>query len=448
MRLTTKVYLATALVATLGAGTVGATSVLFTHQNEINRVSHTLISDAALIDPTSVDALGDAITVGQGSASPISIAYLDSSQRLSQIHDDGLSITKAPARTLLEESLKKPTVSGDIVVSSLKLTYGGYLIFESSIKQTNSDLRANLTRLVTVYIATLGLMVLLVWLTLRRDLRSIRRINGAALKIANGDLETSLPDKRGNSEVEELSRSLRKMVKKLTRSIEIERESKAAVENFIGDASHELRTPLTVIRGYSELLPKANAELRKSASEKIIREVDKMTELVNDLLLLARLGETRQTELSQVELDSLVHEALGDLQVLDPERPIELKLAEISLVSDQELINRLLANITSNIHRYVPASAKVKVTLKQLKGRVALTVEDAGPGLPKQAYREGIRSFKRFDKARDKKAGGTGLGMSIMAGIAENLGGSINLKPSKLGGLAVVVELPSATTRA
>jgi signal transduction histidine kinase len=334
------------------------------------------------------------------------------------------------------------------VISSIKLSYGGYLIFEASIKQANNDLRANLTRLITVYLATLASMVLLVWLTLRRDLRSIRRINSAALKIAKGDLDASLPEKRGNSEVEELSRSLRKMVKKLTRSIEIERESKAAVENFIGDASHELRTPLTVIRGYSELLPTANAELRKSASEKIIREVDKMTELVNDLLLLARLGETRKTEFTKVELDSLVHEAFGDLQVLDPARPIELKLAEVSLISDQELINRLLANITSNIHRYVPAGAKVKVTLKQLKSTVELSVEDAGPGLPKQAYREGIRSFKRFDKARDKTGGGTGLGMSIMAGIAENLGGSIKLKPSKLGGLAVVVELPSESNRA
>ena len=328
-------------------------------------------------------------------------------------------------------------------MSSLELDTGGYLILESSIAQANTDLRADVTRLVAIYLATLATMTLLVWLTLRRDLRSIRRINAAALRIASGDLEASLPDKRGNSEIEELSRSLRKMVQKLNRAIDLERESKAAVEGFIGDASHELRTPLTVIRGYSELLPKVDSEGAKKASDKIIREVDKMSALVNDLLLLARLGETGSSELSRVELDSLVHEAFADLGVLDPKRPIELKLAEVSIESDSELISRFLNNVTSNIHRYVPQNAKVTVTLTEKAGVVKLQVEDAGPGLPKQAYREGIRSFKRFDKSRSKDAGGTGLGMSIMAGIAETLGGEIKLSQSKLGGLSVTLTIRS-----
>ncbi len=441
MRLTTKVYLATSLVATIGAAAIGSTSVLFAYQGEVTRVSKTIKSDVALIDATSIDALSDAITVGQSSASPISIAYLDTGNRLSEIHDDGLKINRAPNSTELKRSLKNPIAIGDRLVSSLQLTTGGYLIFEASISHANQDLKANLARLVAIYLATLAIMVLLVWLTLRRDLRSIRRINEAAIKIANGDLETSIPDKRGNSEVEALARSLRKMVKTLTKSIELERQSKAAIENFIGDASHELRTPLTVIRGYSELLPNANEAMRKTTSEKIVREVDKLTDMVNDLLLLARLGEARTGDLSKIELDSLVHEAFADLQVLGPKRPIELTLAEVSIVSDPELINRFLANVTSNIHRYVPVDATVKVTLSQSRNTVVLRVEDAGPGLPKQAYSEGIRSFKRFDAARSKTSGGTGLGMSIMAGIAENLGGTVKLSRSKLGGLSVTLSL-------
>ena len=441
MRLTTKVYLATTLVATIGTGAIGSTSVLLSYENEIGRVSKTLTSDTALIDASSYEALSDAITVGQASSYPISIAYLDSSNRLSQIHDDGLTIKKAPDATTLKKSLSRPVTVGDVIVSSLELETGGYLVFESSIAQTNADLRANVQRLVTIYLATLASMTLLVWLTLRRDLRSIRRINAAALRIASGDLEASLPDKRGNSEIEGLSRSLRKMVQKLKDAIELERDSKAAIENFIGDASHELRTPLTVIRGYSELLPQTDAAGAKKASEKIIREVDKMSALVNDLLLLARLGEKRSTQNSRVELDSLVHEAFADLSVLDPQRPIELKLAEVSIDSDSELISRFLNNATSNIHRYVPAKAKVRVTLTKKAGSVKLVIEDAGPGLPKQAYREGIRSFKRFDKSRSKDAGGTGLGMSIMAGIADALDGSVKLSESKLGGLAVTLTL-------
>jgi two-component system OmpR family sensor kinase len=167
-----------------------------------------------------------------------------------------------------------------------------------------------------------------------------------------------------------------------------------------------------------------------------------MTALVNDLLLLARLGERRTGELTKVELDSLVQEAFGDLQILDPKRPIDLKLAQVSIHTDSELVNRFLSNVTSNIHRYVPASAAVRVSLTESRDTVRLVIEDAGPGLPKAAYSEGIRSFKRFDSSRSRGSGGTGLGMSLMAGIAENLGGHVSLSKAKLGGLAVTLKLP------
>ena len=442
MRLTTKVYLATSLVATIGAGAIGSTAVLFSFDTEISRIKKTLVQDSALIDGTSLDALSDAITVGQASESPISIAYLDSADRLSLIHDDGLKITRAPTASQLKSGSVSPISIGDTMMRAVPLDSGGYLILEASISQPNKDLRSNLTRLAVTYLSTLGAMFLLVWLTLRRDLRSIRRINAAALKIASGDLAAGLPDKRGNSEIEGLSRSLRQMVGKLNAALESEKESKHAIESFIGDASHELRTPLTVIRGYSELLPKADKKTASLASEKIIREVDKMTALVNDLLLLARLGERRTTELTKVELDSLVQESFADLQVLNPKRPIALKLAEVTLQTDSELIVRFLSNVTSNINRYVPANAEVRVSLTAGRDNFRLLIEDAGPGLPKAAYGEGIRSFKRFDASRSKSAGGTGLGMSLMVGIAENLGGEVTLSKSKLGGLAVTLKLP------
>jgi two-component system OmpR family sensor kinase len=442
MRLTTKVYLATALVATVGAGAIGSTAVLFSFDTEMSRIRAALVQDSALIDGTSMDALSDAITVGQASESPISIAYLDSSDRISQIHDDGLKIVKAPTIAQLERGAKAPIALGERLMSAVPLSTGGYLILEASTTQIHKDLRGNLTRLGLIYAVTLASMILLVWLTLRRDLRSIRRINAAALKIASGDLAANLPDKRGNSEIEGLSRSLRQMVGKLKAAIETEKSSKQAIESFIGDASHELRTPLTVIRGYSELLPNADKKTASAASEKIIREVDKMTALVNDLLLLARLGERRTTELTKVELDSLVQEAFADLQILNPKRPIVLKLAEVTIQTDSELINRFLSNVTSNINRYVPVNAEVQVSLSAGREGVRLVIQDAGPGLPNDAYSEGIRSFKRFDASRSKSAGGTGLGMSLMVGIAENLGGEVVLSKSKLGGLAVTLKLP------
>lgn len=442
MRLTTKVYLATALVATVGAASIGSSNVLLSYDSKVSGIKAVMTENTAMIDGTSIDAISDAITIGEVSVQPMSITYVDPEGGVSLIHDDGPALTKDLPSESLARAVKAPIESGSNLVSALSLSNGGHLLFVSSIAEAQAERTADLNRTIVLYLFTLAGMVLLVWLTLRRDLRSIRRINSAALKIANGDLSAHLPDKRGNSEIEQLSRSLRSMVSKLQGALDAERSSKAAMENFIGDASHELKTPLTVIRGYSELLPNADDALRKSASEKIIREVDKMSSMVNDLLLLARLGEEAPTQLTTVRLDELVRDAFENLKILGPSRPIELKLIEVELASDSELLGRFLANATSNINRYVPQKAKVLVTLTAKGKKAELLIEDAGPGLPAEAYRSGIRSFKRFDKSRSKTAGGTGLGMSIMAGIAENLGGAVQLKKSALGGLCVKLTLP------
>ena len=174
MRLTTKVYLATALVATVGAGAIGSTAVLFSFDTEMSRIRTALVQDSALIDGTSMDALTDAITVGQASETPISIAYLDSGDRLSQIHDDGLKITRAPTSKQLERGAKAPIAMGEKLMSAVPIITGGYIILQASTAQIHNDFRTNLTRLGLIYAVTLASMILLVWLTLRRDLRSIR----------------------------------------------------------------------------------------------------------------------------------------------------------------------------------------------------------------------------------------------------------------------------------
>lgn len=443
MKLATKVYLSTAIVATLGVAATGASSVMVAYDSEISAVKNTMLEDISLIDATSYDALGDALNVGLSSSTPISIAYLDNAGRLSLIHDDGPDIPVAPSKSELVKTANTPTITGENLVASLKLDTGGYLIFVSSLALENQHLNDNLARLAANYAITLFSMLAVVWLTLRRDLRSIRRIRAAALQIADGNLSARLPNKKGNSEVEELSRSLAKMVDRLNRAIETERKSKEAIESFIGDASHELRTPLTVIRGYSELLTQPGFKGQADASERIIREVDKMTSLVTDLLLLARLEET-EPELEECDLLDIVLESVENLKLLGPTRPVTTKLEPVVARSNRALIERFLANTTSNISRYVPIECSVSVSLTENKNRILLVIEDAGPGLPATAYKQGIRSFKRFDASRSKDSGGTGLGMSIMASIAERLGGEVKLSKSKLGGLKVSLQLPTA----
>lgn len=366
MKLTTKVYWATALVATLGAATLGSASIVLGYQGERTVISKSLKSDVAMVDPTNLDALDDALISAQSSQVPVSIAFIDAQRRLSVIASDGPKIIEAPTAAVLLASQSKAIEQGDRLISTLKLKQGGYLVFETSFASANTNLAKNVQGLVAIYLVTLALMVALVWLTLRRDLRSIKVINGAALRIADGDLTSTIPEKIGNSEIAGLARSLRKMVSRLSDALEVEKRSKLSMESFIADASHELRTPLTVIRGYSELLTQGDAALRKSASEKIIREVDKMSVLVGDLLLLARLGEVGAADLQRVELDTLVREAFDDLLILDSKRSIKLTLSKTSMTTDPELVSKFLNNVTSNIRRYVPVNAKVEVTLKKV----------------------------------------------------------------------------------
>jgi two-component system OmpR family sensor kinase len=158
---------------------------------------------------------------------------------------------------------------------------------------------------------------------------------------------------------------------------------------------------------------------------------------------LARLGEVGAADLQRVELDTLVREAFDDLLMLESKRSIKLTLAKTTTTTDSELVSKFLNNVTSNIRRYVPINAKVEVSLKKSGGKISLVIEDGGPGLPNGAYQKGIRGFNRFDTSRSKEAGGTGLGMSIMAAIAESLGGKVEVSKSSLGGLSVRLEIPA-----
>lgn len=445
MRLAVKVYLATSVIATLGTFAVGGGATYLAYQQERTALSEAISLDASEIDPNSIDALSDAIAVGIASDVPISIAYIDPAGLVSLIHNDGPNITSKPSeQTLSAASTLVLEVKGNLV-RSIELDNGGYLYLKASLGDALGNLQRNVLNSVAIYLGVLVSMILLVWLTLRRDLRSIRRINAAATRIANGELDSKLPNKTGNSEVEQLSRSLSQMVSRLQDALDSERQSKRAIETFIGDASHELRTPLTVIRGYSELLSKAETKdeaFTKSALAKIVTEVDRMNRLVEDLLLLARMGQQQKLDLEPVEVHDLALEAVEALNVLDPQRRVEHSLAQVTLQTDRDLLAQFFNNAISNIHRYVPAKAKARIKLTSTKKFVTITIEDAGPGLPSGAYKAGIRSFERFDDSRSRASGGSGLGMSIMAGIAEALGGEVKLSKSGLGGLCVTLKLP------
>lgn len=219
------------------------------------------------------------------------------------------------------------------------------------------------------------------------------------------------------------------------------------MQAFLGDASHELRTPLTVIKGYVEMLSKGMMTAEDDKARAYLRvntEIGRMENLIHDLLLLAELGESAQRENELLDLSELIQAHGQDFATLHPKRRVDLEItSQIAITGVRDYYSRFIQNALNNIARHTDSSAPVRISLAR-SGRMArLTIEDGGKGLPESAYRENIQSLHRFDKSRSRESGGSGLGMSIMAGVIAKSGGHLTLRKSELGGLAVVADIPT-----
>jgi two-component system OmpR family sensor kinase len=273
---------------------------------------------------------------------------------------------------------------------------------------------------------------------MRKDLRTMEHLIGFASEVARGDERGTIPPSAGSRDVRELQAALATMVVALHERIAIEERSVEAMQQFVGDASHELRTPLTVIKGYNELLtnPSINDEQRARAVERVRREVDRMDLLVADLLLSAEVREAPQHLNARVALSALVDSRVEEFRNDHPDRVVTDDVTKgLTVRGREDLLDRLLVNSFSNIVRHTAKDTTVRVTLVRAGDEARLRIEDAGGGLPEYGVRP--QRFRRFDQSRSRETGGSGLGMSIMADIAEGLGGSMTTSKSQLGGLAL-----------
>lgn len=226
-----------------------------------------------------------------------------------------------------------------------------------------------------------------------------------------------------------------------------DKDALSRMQAFLGDASHELRTPLTVIKGYVEMLSTGmmTAEEDKArAYSRVNSEIGRMESLIHDLLLLAELGESAQRENETLDLSELIRAHGQDFATLHPDRKVLLEITDQILITGvRDYHSRFIQNALNNISRHTEPGLPVKISLTRAGKSAHLVIEDGGTGLPDAAYRENIQSLHRFDKSRSRESGGSGLGMSIMAGVIAKSGGQLTLRKSALGGLAVVADIPT-----
>jgi two-component system OmpR family sensor kinase len=296
-------------------------------------------------------------------------------------------------------------------------------------------------------------------LIVRASLRPLRRVAATAGRVAELPLDRGevalavrvpAADTDQRTEVGQVGAALNRMLGHIAAALAARQASETRVRQFVADASHELRTPLAAIRGYAELTrrgrdpvpPDIAHALRRIESEGI-----RMTALVDDLLLLARLDAGRPLAVEPVDLSALAVDAVSDAHVAGPDHKWRLDLPEraVCVDGDPARLHQILANLLTNARTHTPPGTTVTTRLAEVgSDGVALTVLDDGPGIPTALQADVFERFARGDTSRSRAVGSTGLGLAIVAAVAEAHRGTVTLD-SRPGHTALTVRLPRLT---
>ena len=322
------------------------------------------------------------------------------------------------------------------------------------------------TRLVTVIAAVtlIGLIitVLVGAAIVRGALRPMQRMAATARRVAElpldrGDvaLAERVPeaDADPRTEVGQVGAALNRMLTHVAAALDIRTASESRMRRFVSDASHELRTPLASIRGYAELTRRGREDvppMTAHALRRVESEAVRMTGLVEDLLLLARLDEKRPLARRPVDLTEVVIDAVGDAHAAAPDHRWQLELPDepVEVVGDRDRLHQVLANLLANARVHTPAGTTVEVALTgRQDGTVLLRVTDDGPGIPADLVPEVFDRFARGDTSRTRDEAtaaanqSTGLGLAIVASVVQAHGGRVDLR-SRPGCTEFTVVLP------
>ncbi|MGC9665534.1 sensor histidine kinase [Planosporangium sp. 12N6] len=295
--------------------------------------------------------------------------------------------------------------------------------------------------------AGLGTMIV------RRTLRPLNRVAATAARVAElpldrGEVALSVrvPDIDPRTEVGRVGAALNRMLGHVAAALAARQASETRVRHFVADASHELRTPLAAIRGYAELTGRFRDSVPPDVAYALARvhsETTRMTTLVEDLLLLARLDSGRPLEREQVDLTRLVIDAVSDAHVAARDHTWRLDLPDepVTVPGDPARLHQVLANLLANARTHTPPGTTVVTSLTATGDEVTVTVVDDGPGIPADLLPEVFDRFARGDSSRSRAAGSTGLGLAIVAAVVEAHHGRVEVA-SRPGRTAFTVRLP------
>lgn len=367
------------------------------------------------------------------------------------------------------------TPSGNIVVTGL------------STAQAEATVRNYVA--VEVGVAGLGLLLALVagMVLVHRELRPLERVAATATRVSELPLdrgEVALPervaaaDTNPGTEVGQVGAALNLLLGHVEAALAARHESETQVRQFVADASHELRTPLAAIRGYAELVRRLPGELPPDALQAMSRvesESHRMTTLVEDMLLLARLDAGRPLGSDEVDLEALAVDAVADAHAAGPDHVWQLDLPDgpdwpdgtdwpdgerpdddrarnrrggpgAVVLGDDHRLQQVLVNLLSNARVHTPPGTTVLTTVRADGDRVTVRVQDDGPGIPEPLRPTLFQRFTRGSTGRSPGTGSTGLGLAIVDAVVRAHGGRIDVDTTP-GATAFTVSLPAAPSR-
>lgn len=398
---TTRTSFVTVLLLTFITVGIGGISVKHSLDDEIHKIDESLNFVAATAYENPMQAVGAALFAIEQTKLDATLTLLTRDGSETVINESSLAYKGVPRLEEVQRAVRTSVRISEeppYLIRSVPLEGGDFIVIARSIEEIDAKFISDLQYLALVTLVINALAGVLLALYFRRERRSA---DSASL---------------------------------------------ARMQEFLGDASHELRTPLTVIKGYVEMLSKEQLQApddKVRAFNRVGTEINRMETLIQDLLLLAELGESGARDIEEIDLSEIVSAHGTDFTTLNPGRTVRLQVApDLFIMGSRDYMSRFIQNALTNIVRHTDANAAVRITLSKSGKYVTLVIEDAGPGLPTGAYRENIRSLNRFDKSRSRENGGSGLGMSIMSAVIQKLDGKFSLRKSEMGGLAIVAELP------
>ena len=313
------------------------------------------------------------------------------------------------------------------------------------VAQSLEDFDQTTSRIGVVFVV-IGLLVLLFIAFASRQvikisMRPLVKIEDTAEKIAAGDLSARLENFEPDTEVGRLSTSLNIMLSRIEESFAVRTLSENKLRRFVADASHELRTPLTAIRGFAELHRQGavpEGEKTKELISRIEKESIRMGYLVEDLLMLARLDQSRELVMDEVDLSGLVGEAVTSATASGPDHKITPEIApNVKTFGDSDKIYQVVTNLLANARAHTPSGTLIKVTVGSNQQGAFVSVADNGPGLSKEDQSKIFERFYRVDPSRQRSSqDGSGLGLSIVDAVMQAHGGNVSVA-SDLGKGAV-----------